>query len=132
MTCIMQRVTLSGVFVLLGVLVTSAQAQYRAKPRPFDGAGGGSARRPAISPYMNLINNNNGIATNYQSLVRPALEQNNFNAKSASAIRGLQRQAAQSASRSTSTYEGNVKMRATGHAAARENYSHYYPQLGRR
>jgi hypothetical protein len=124
----MRRLTLIAAFVLLGYLANPAQAQYKAKSRPFDSAG---ARRPTVSPYMNLLNNNNGIATNYQSLVRPQVEQQNFNARSSSAIKGLQRQAASSATRSASTHEGNVKMRGTGHTAGRENYSHYYPQLGR-
>jgi hypothetical protein len=125
---IMRRLTLIAAVVMLGSLASTAQAQYKAKSRPFDSAGG---RRPAVSPYMNLINNNTGVATNYQSLVRPQLEQQNFNAKSASAIKGLQRQAA-SSTRSASSHEGNMKMRGTGHTAARENYSHYYPQLGGR
>lgn len=131
----MRTVTLAAALALLVVAANTAEAQYKAKSRPFDNAGGG-ARRPAVSPYMNLLNNTNGIATNYQSLVKPQLEQDNFNARSASAIRGLQRQAAASASRSASTrsastHEGNIKMRGTGHSHVRENYSHYYPQLGR-
>ncbi len=81
---------------------------------------------------MNLLNNNiaNNIATNYQSLVRPQLEQQNFNAKSSSAIRGLQRGAA-SSQHSVSSSEGNQKLRGTGHHATRESYSHYYPGLGK-
>jgi hypothetical protein len=125
----MRKMTLLAACVIVGSIVGSAQAQYKAKPRPFDGGG---ARRPAVSPYMNLLNNNTGLATNYQSLVRPQLEQQNFNARSASAIKGLQRQAYQSKDRSASTTEGNIKMRGTGHVASRENYSHFYPQMGGR
>jgi hypothetical protein len=127
--------TLLVVCAILFTFASSAHAQYKGKPRPHDNAGAGG-RRPAVSPYMNLLNNTNGVATNYQSLVKPQLEQNNFNARSSSAIRGLQRQAAASGShaaptRSASTHEGNVKMRGTGHSHVREGYSHYYPQLGR-
>lgn len=124
----MRRLPLIAACVLVVSFACTAQAQYKSKPRPFDGAGG---RRPTVSPYMQLLNNNTGFATNYQSLVRPQVEQNNFNARSASAIRGLQRDAAASSTRSASSTEGNVKMRKTGHASTRENYSHYYPQLGR-
>lgn len=124
----MRRLTLMIAVALVAAMVSSAQAQYKAKPRPFDGGG---SRRPAVSPYMNLLNNNTGLATNYQSLVRPQVEQQSYNARSSSAIRGLQRQAASSTGRNASTTEGNVKMRKTGHAAQRESYSHYYPGLGR-
>jgi hypothetical protein len=78
---------------------------------------------------MQLLNNQTGNATNYQSLVRPQIEQWNFNSQSTSAIKGLQRSQAASANRSKSSAEGNLKMRSTGHAAARESYSHYYPGL---
>lgn len=125
----MRILTLIAAVLLLACSADVAQAQYKAKSRPFDGA---NTRRPAVSPYMNLLNNNNGIATNYQSLVKPAIEQQNFNSRSSSAIRGLQRQAASSATRSASTHEGNIKMRGTGHSSVRENYSHFYPQLGGR
>jgi hypothetical protein len=125
----MRRLTLTTAVVLVIALASSAHAQYKSKPRPFEGAGGG--RRPAVSPYMNLLNNNTGVATNYQSLVRPQIEQQNLNAKSSSAIRGLQKQAASSAGRAASTTEGNVKLRKTGHTAVRESYSHFYPGMGK-
>jgi hypothetical protein len=78
---------------------------------------------------MQLLNNQTGTATNYQSLVRPQIEQWNFNSQSSSAIKGLQRSQASASGRSKSSAEGNLKMRSTGHAAARESYSHYYPGL---
>ncbi len=125
MRCLTSVIALSLVVLVAG----SAQAQYKSKPRPFDGGG---SKRPSVSPYMNLLNNNiaNNIATNYQSLVRPQLEQQNFNAKSSSAIRSLQRGAG-SAQRNLSSSEGNQKMRRTGHHAERDSYSHYYPGLNR-
>ena len=110
--------------VLLGGLAGSASAQYKApKNRPFESY----SRRPSVSPYMNLLNNQTGNATNYQSLVRPQLDQQSFNQKSASAIKGLQSQAGKQQSKSGS--EGNQKLRPTGHAATRQNYSHFYPGM---
>jgi hypothetical protein len=112
-------------------LVSTANAQYKGKARPFDT----TARRPSVSPYMNLINNNTGAATNYQSLVRPQIDQQNLNTRSASAIRSLQRNQGASSSSSgskgnKSTAEGgNVKLRPTGHTSSRENYAHYFPGL---
>ena len=84
------------------------------------------ARKPSVSPYMNLINNNTGIATNYQSLVRPQLDQRGFNQQSSSAIKQLQKSAA---GPSKSGAEGNKKLRSTGHIASTENYSHFYPSM---
>ena len=120
------RIIAFGLLIAIGGLVSDAHAQYKGKSRPFDS----SARRPSVSPYMNLINNNTGQATNYQSLVRPQIDQQNYNTQAASAIKNLQRQQAASSMRSKSSSEGNTKMRATGHAATRETYSHFYPSLG--
>jgi hypothetical protein len=80
---------------------------------------------------MNLVNNQTGTATNYQSLVRPQLDQQNYNAQSASAIKNLQSKQAAASKGSKATTEGNVKLRTTGHPASRESYSHFYPGLGR-
>ncbi len=118
--------TVLGMVFALGGLSGTAHAQFKGTSRPFESY----ARKPAVSPYMNLINNNNGVATNYQSLVRPQLDQNNFNNQSSAAIKSLQRQAGASQN-SKSSSEGNLKLRATGHAAVRGNYSHYYPALNR-
>lgn len=117
-----------GVVIGFGSIVNCANAQYKPQSRPFDT----QSRRPSVSPYMNLVNNNNaGASTNYQSLVRPQVDQQNFNSHSASAIKNLQR-SADSPARSKSTGDGgNAKLRSTGHAAVRQNYSHYYPTLGR-
>jgi hypothetical protein len=124
--------SLLGAVVAFTAFVTSAEAQYKAKSRPFDT----QSRRPSVSPYMNLINNQTGTATNYQSLVRPQLDQQNFNSQSASAIKNLQAsKGAKSTSSkgaggpSNSTAEGNVKLRPTGHVSSRENYSHFYPGM---
>ena len=131
----MKRIALPSLlaaFILCTSFVASAEAQYKAKSHPFDT----SSRRPSVSPYMNLINNQTGTATNYQSLVRPQLDQQNYNARTASAIKGLQGSRASSAksgdkSKSQSSSEGNLKLRPTGHTAMREGYSHYFPGLSK-
>ncbi|HEY1602761.1 MAG TPA: hypothetical protein VGG64_24370 [Pirellulales bacterium] len=121
-------VTSIGVVVSLGFLADRADAQYKPQSRPFDT----QSRRPSVSPYMNLVNNSmSGASTNYQSLVRPQVDQQNFNSHSASAIKNLQRTASSPARSKATTEGGNTKMRVTGHAATRQNYSHFYPTLGR-
>jgi len=125
----MRRLTLvSAIALAIGLCcsVGDAQAQYKGGSRPFDA----QARRPSVSPYMNLINNNTGVATNYQSLVRPQIDQQNYNSHSSSAIKNLQRQT-NSLQRAKSGSEGNQKLRPTGHAAMRQNYSHFYPGLSK-
>ncbi|MCA9260170.1 MAG: hypothetical protein KDA61_13255 [Planctomycetales bacterium] len=43
---------------------------------------------PTTSPYLNLLNNNGGnFATNYYSIIRPQLRQNEFNQQQAAAIK---------------------------------------------
>lgn len=90
--------------------------------RPFENTGG---RRPSVSPYMNLVNNPQGAATNYQSLVRPQLEQSATNQQQRAAISQLQRQAP---GRSQSSAQGNQKLRGTGHHTMFNNTSRYFPQ----
>ena len=77
---------------------------------------------------MNLLNNNTGIATNYQSLVRPQLDQRNFNQQSSAAIRQLQQKGASAGLPNPAAKE--IRSCAqTGHVASTENYSHFYPGM---
>jgi hypothetical protein len=73
---------------------------------------------------MNLVNNPSAAATNYQSLVRPQLDQNNFNRRQSSAISQLQRQAAPVRAQSSS--QGNQQLRSTGHRTLFNDTSRYY------
>ncbi len=90
--------------------------------RPFENTGG---RRPSVSPYMNLVNNPQAGATNYQSLVRPQLDQSAVNRQQRAAINQLQRQAP---GRPQSGAQGNQKLRGTGHHTEFNNTSRYFPQ----
>ena len=110
--------------VVLFIASGSAHGQNRPQ-RPFDDA---APRRPSVSPYMNLVNNPLGAATNYQSLVRPQIEQNNFNSRQSSAIAQLQRQAAPIRTRSSA--QGNQQLRSTGHRTLVNDKSRYYPGAG--
>ena len=84
------------------------------------------SRRPSVSPYMNLTNNNTGAATNYQSLVRSQLDPQAFNRHSSSAINQVPGKSSKTAKSQTQT-NGNQKARTSKHAATRDNNSRYFP-----
>ncbi len=78
---------------------------------------------------MNLLNNSQPGATNYQSLVRPQLEQIAFNSRQSSAVNQLQRKGAPV--RSQSSAQGNQQLRGTGHQTRFNDRSHFYPNAQR-
>jgi hypothetical protein len=88
---------------------------------------------PTVSPYLNLfredLDGNSDL--NYQTLVRPQLEQQQINQQ-------VQRQALDSSrriqalsARADFSPQGSRQQSPTGHSTAFFNYSHYYP-TGRR
>jgi hypothetical protein len=87
------------------------------------GAGMSYYNRPTVSPYLNLSIRNEYGLTSYQTLVRPMLEQQAAEQRSAVGSTKLRNRAAaieSSGSRSTS------KMRAVPQTARYMNYSHFY------
>jgi hypothetical protein len=74
---------------------------------------------PTVSPYLNLIGSDQFGVTNYQSLVRPLVNQGNAIQRQGSALNNLQQQF------NTQSYGGRSG-NATGHATFFMNYSHYY------
>lgn len=102
----------------------------RPAQRPFSNLN----RRPTVSPYLQLFNSENsfdpGFSTDYQTLVRPQLEQRRVNEQlrreSAQLELRLQNIAAQPAFRPT----GNQNLAPTGFGASTYRYySHFYPQI---
>jgi hypothetical protein len=95
--------------------------------------GGGPANlqytpRPTVSPYLNLFNDPNGVGV-YQTLVRPFLQQNDFNARAATNINQLQQELYQIRSGSglgTTGTTGRIRPTGTPEAATFMNLSHYY------
>lgn len=121
-----------GIFtvgIVLGLLVDVAHAQRR---QAFDSY---TNRRPTTSPYLNLLNNQGNGVPQYQTQVRPQLEQRQVNQQNSQAIQGLQQQQALQA-RETRT--GNQLLRPTGHRATYQNFlrsdgrSSFYPGLSSR
>jgi hypothetical protein len=102
--------------VLIAALLTSltaasAQAQYGTSDNPVG---------PTVSPYLNLLQSNQFGATNYQSLVRPLINQGNAINRQANSLNRLQQQ--------VSGGGGGGGSRGTGHTTFFMNYSHFYPQ----
>jgi hypothetical protein len=72
---------------------------------------------PTVSPYLNLLGTNNFGVTNYQSLVRPLINQGNAIQRQGASLGALQQQFR------SQGYRGGG---ATGHATFFMNYSHFY------
>ena len=87
--------------------------------------------QPTVSPYLNLFNNPNGIGT-YQTLVRPFLQQNDFNTQQSYLNNQVQAELNQIRSTSGLGATGASRgIRPTGQAATYMNLSHYYSGRGR-
>jgi hypothetical protein len=90
-----------------------AQTNYRGSSDNTNG--------PTVSPYLNLLQNNSvGNITNYQSLVKPLIEQNSAINRQGNSINRLQQQVNSPSSAGTSG-------RGTGHTTFFMNYGHFYP-----
>ena len=102
--------------VVLPTLASSASAQ--------GWGGGGSSHNPngpTVSPYLNLLSNTNPDITNYQSLVKPLINQNNALRRQGGAIQQLQSQQLQGPSGGGG---------GTGVHSYFMFYSHYFPSGG--
>ncbi len=111
----------SFVGLVLACLATSAQAQGITNYR---GRSGDNPVGPTVSPYLNLVTGDTAGVTNYQSLVRPLMEQGAAISYQGNSINRMQQQMNYSGAR-------RATGGATGHATFFMNYSHYYPQPGR-
>lgn len=85
-------------------------------------------RRPTVSPYLNLVRDDVDAAANYQTLVRPQIEQMEFNRQQEVQLQRLDRQFQQFRQESAYPIGGSQDIRPTGHVTQFMNRSHYYPQ----
>jgi len=97
--------------LLTSLTAASAHAQYGTSDNPVG---------PTVSPYLNLLHSDQFGATNYQSLVRPLINQGNAINRQGNSLSRLQQQVNSGASRGGSG--------GTGHTTFFMNYSHFYPQ----
>lgn len=86
---------------------------------------------PAVSPYLNLFRTDfeSGGDLNYQTLVRPQLEQQQFNQQVTRENLRVNRRLQQLSARSPFRQQGSRDQLPTGHQTAFFHYGHYYPRL---
>lgn len=113
-------------------LGTSINQGGGARSKPFTNA----QSRPTVSPYLNLFNEGfSDGADNYNTLVRPQINQQRTNAQFRRQNEQLRRQeqAVNSrfqalSARPAFTPTGNQNILTTGHRTFYNNTSHYYPR----
>lgn len=124
------RILVATCFLLVAGAAQQASAQYN--PFQIDNLARQQQyqlTRPTVSPYLNLLNLNNQQASlpNYQTLVRPQLDQRQESQQQQRQIRQLNQQVSNIDRRSLNNQQGS----ATGHPTRFMTYSHYYPGLQR-
>ncbi len=83
-----------------------------------------TTNRPTVSPYLNLLRPQGANSIpNYQSLVRPEMQQNRLNAQQNSALKNLQGEVQGLEGSSNQVYKG---VRPTGHHAGFLQHSAYF------
>ena len=92
--------------------------------KPFAGASNGST----VSPYLNLfLDTGASVSDNYNTLVRPQLEQQAVNRELQRQTQQLNRQVQQISARPAFEPQGNDQIFSTGHRTLFNYRSHFYP-----
>ncbi|MHB1033367.1 MAG: hypothetical protein ACYC35_14350 [Pirellulales bacterium] len=113
---------------LVGCLVlVAAEASFAQAPSPYNRQYPTRYQpsRPTVSPYLNLFRNGNSAAMNYQTLVRPQINQENTNQQERATVQRLQQQLGD-VSQTVYGAAAARSMRTTGHRTVFLDYSHYY------
>jgi hypothetical protein len=117
----------------------TARSQSNA-PRFQSNFGGGGAKpfsgfsaEPTVSPYLNLFREDleGGGDLNYNTLVRPQLQQQAVNQQVQRQAQELQRQLQSVAAQTDFNPQGAKDVYPTGHQTVFRYYGHYYPTMGR-
>ncbi len=89
--------------------------------------------QPTISPYMGLFNEGFGEFNDldYQTVVRPAIQQRDFNQQVVRQTQAINRRVNALAARNAYNTTGNQGVMPTGHAATFNNHSRFYPRARR-
>ena len=92
------------------------------------------SRAPTVSPYLNLFREDfeGSSDLNYQTLVRPQLQQRAMNQRFRMQQQALNQQVNAMAARNAYNTTGNPEAMPTGHSAVFQYHSRFYPALGRR
>lgn len=92
-------------------------------------------RPPTVSPYLRLFDTTVGGGSssidNYNTLVRPQLEQQAFNTNVVRQAQVLNQRVQQISARPDFNPQGSDRMMATGHTTTFGYYSHFYPRRRR-
>ncbi|MCO6047009.1 hypothetical protein NG895_24180 [Aeoliella sp. ICT_H6.2] len=127
-----------------GVNVGSSPAQPpRAQSASFGvgtaGASGakpfaGFSPSPTVSPYLNLFREtlNGEDDLNYQTIVRPQLQQERFNSQVRRQEMQVNQELTALSARNAYNVTGNQQVAPTGHSATFQNYSRFYPAKSQR
>ncbi len=108
--------------LLIGMLAVVALAVPRSAVAQAYSGRSDNPNGPTVSPYLNLLQNNPlSPVTNYQSLVKPLINQGNAIQRQGNSLSRLQQQMYSGAA------GGGM---GTGHRSFFMNYSHYYPMAG--
>jgi hypothetical protein len=120
----MQLITRERTYSALAILLVLASSQrtFAQSPSRYDATLAQTYDRPNVSPYLQLLNSQPSGLSNYQTLVRPLIEEREARARQSVSLQRLQRQAALSAS--------TMGQRAPADQSPRRMYfSHYYPTI---
>jgi hypothetical protein len=111
-------------------------------PRIGLGVGGSAANKPftsyspapTVSPYLNLFREDleGGGDLNYNTLVRPQLQQQQFNQQVQRQNLAVERQLQAFAAQSDFNPQGSTSQLPTGHQTVFRYYGRYYPRMYRR
>ncbi len=135
----MLRVTICAALACAG-LALSADESFAQRNNAYRRTQNSLYNRPTVSPYLNLLQPQGGGLPNYQTLVRPALEQRRQNQDTQRQISQLQSTVAAT---SMQDQRGETTLRPTGHATSFSSslgfrqptgfyYSHFFPTLQQR
>lgn len=89
---------------------------------------------PTVSPYLNLFREslNGEDDLNYQTLVRPQLQQERFNSQVRRQEMQVNQQLTALSAQNAYNVTGNQQVAPTGHSATFQNYSRFYPAKSQR
>ena len=121
-----------GSVFLLGMVASQRECSAQLATNP----GRYTLNRPTVSPYLNLLRRSadNSSLPNYQTLVRPQLEQRQQSQQRDIAIQRLQSRVTNMQGRAAiqAQQQGRRNPFITGHASGFMRYLHYYPSMGAR
>jgi hypothetical protein len=105
---------------------TGLFSDARQAPKPYTEV----QRTPTVSPYLNLDRGDNtgSDIANYQTLVRPQLEQQAFNRQQQHEMQQLNRRFRQFQAELPTATAGSDDIRSTGHQVRFLNYLHFFGQ----